>query len=221
MKCCAADPGSTWRHGLRLCDAPLRAASRPGHETYHSAAIRDLVGAQSAPPAANAVLALDEAPEAAASKDALRPAVGVDRAAKLALGRHPFRIDEGRVEQAAHARRAIGIGRADLVGRDPAASGIGLWRAARIFLVVLVVLARRLGAFDQKTAVLEADDAEFSEPAAIGRVLAAAELEPVRRRKRAEHTRLDRWLGAHVEAVRILVDGPCAEITGLGAVGKR
>src|SRR3954462_871328 len=186
-----------------------------------STTICDLVGAQPAPPAADAVLAVDQAPEATAGKDALRAAIGVDRAAEFALGGHPFRIDEGRLEQTAHACRAIGVGRADLVGGDPAASGIGHWCAARIFLVVLVVLARRLGAFDQNPAVLEADDAEFSEPAAIGRVLASAELEPVRRRKRAEHTRLDRWLGAHVEAVRILVDGPCAEITGLGAVGKR
>src|SRR3954468_19289798 len=186
-----------------------------------SAAIRDLVGAQPAPPAADAVLALDKAPETAASKDVLRSAVGVDRAAELALGRHPFRIDEGRLEQAAHARGTIGVGRADLVGGDPATSAIGLWRAARIFLVVLVVLARRLGAFDQKPAVLEADDAEFGEPAAIGRVLAAAELEPVGRRKRTEHTRLDRWFGTHVEAIRILVDGPGAEIAGLGTVGKR
>src|SRR3954451_15157870 len=188
---------------------------------FSSATICDLVGAQPAPPAADAVLALDKAPEAAASKDVLRAAIGVDRAAEFALGGHPFRINEGRLEQTAHACRAIGVGRADLVGRDPAASGIGLWRAARIFLLVLVVLARRLGAFDQKPAVLEADDAEFGEPAAIGRVLAAAELEAVGRRKRTEHTRVDRWFSTHVEAIRILVDGPGAEIAGLGAVGKR
>src|SRR6478752_4687588 len=101
-----------------------------------STTICDLVGAQPAPPAADAVLALDQAPETAASKNVLRPAIGVDGAAELALGRLPLRIDEGRLEQAAHACRAIGVGRADLVGGDPAASGIGLWRAARIFLVV-------------------------------------------------------------------------------------
>src|SRR5690242_20764289 len=111
---------------------------------------------------------------AAAGEDAFGTAIGIERTAELAARGCPLRIDEGRLKQPAHARAAIGIAGADLVGGDPAAPRIGFWRVARVSVFVLIFLARRLSALDQEPAVLEADDAEFGEPAAFGRVLGAA-----------------------------------------------
>lgn len=62
--------------------APIRAALglEPAEDQddlfSSSAAIGDLVGAEPAPPADDAVVALDQRPQAAAGEDALRPAVG-------------------------------------------------------------------------------------------------------------------------------------------------
>src|SRR5215212_4513076 len=78
-----------------------------------STTIRHLVGAQAAPPAAHAVLAFHQSPISAASEDAFRAAVGVERSAELAHGLRPLRVGEGRLEQSPHARAAVGIVGAD------------------------------------------------------------------------------------------------------------
>src|SRR5688500_14066429 len=105
-------------------------------------------------------MAFHQSPMPAAGQDAFRPAIGIERAAELALRGHPLRIDERRLEQPAHARGAVGVVGADLAGGDPAAPRIGLWHVARILLLVLVLLSGRRRAFDQEPAGLEADDAE-------------------------------------------------------------
>lgn len=62
--------------------APIRAvlglepAETLQDDLFSSAAVGDLAGAEAAPPADNAVVALDQRPQAAAGEDALRPAVG-------------------------------------------------------------------------------------------------------------------------------------------------